>query len=432
VKPVGEVVACVVDYGTFASLSEKLAETMAKVFYYSPFESEYLDCAPCFRGMGLDNVERVEDYLDPKFLASVDLFVFPDRGFGGLQRHLRDDMQKAVWGSQGLCRIEEFRTEFIDLLRELEMPMVQSVEVNGLSALVKYLRTVNDKWIKIDRYRSCMETWKHIDFDHSVREFERLAKLFGPMKEQVDFIVQDVIETDVEIGYDGWSVDGLFPLSSFQGYEGKNETYLGRVLPASDIPEEVRYVNEKLALLLRYYGYRNFWSTEIRVKDGEPFFIDPTPRMPGQTGEQLMETCTNLPDIIWSGANGEMIEPEFAHEYAVEVTLHYTAGSSDSWKGFVVPDSVSQWLKPYHYCRVDGMVHVLPHERSDEVGVMIGVGETAEEAIEHLKTNLEEIKDEPISADVRGFVDLLEKIKVAEEEGMHFSDEELPEADVVL
>ncbi len=63
---------------------------------------------------------------------------------------------------------------------------------------------------------------------------------------------------------------------------------------------------------------------------------------------------------------------------------------------------------------------------------MLGVGDTAEEAIEHLKANLEAMKDEPVSADVRGFVDLLEKIKSAEEQGVHFSDEELPEAEVVL
>ena len=62
-KSVEEVTAVVCDYGTFASLAEKLAETMAKVYYYCPFEAEYLHCEPCMQGTGLVNVERVEELV---------------------------------------------------------------------------------------------------------------------------------------------------------------------------------------------------------------------------------------------------------------------------------------------------------------------------------------------------------------------------------
>lgn len=431
-KDTKDVTAAIIDYGTFECLAETLADSMKKVYFYSPFEAEYLDCAPCFQGQGLLNVERVDDYLSPAFLKEIDLFIFPDRGYGGVQKHLREDMHKAIWGSQGLCVLEEFRTLFIDMLESLDMPMAPSQEIVGVTALAAHLKTVEDKWIKIDRYRACMETWKHIDYAHSERELERLAKVFGPAKEHVTFIVQDPIETDVEIGYDGWCVDGAFPSASFQGYEAKNELYLGHVLKASALPEEVRYVNEKMAPLARKCGYRNFFSTEIRVKDGEAFFIDPTFRMPGQTGEQLLQTCDNLADVIWYGANGELVDPQFACEFAVEATLHYTAACSKDWKTLRIPEDVAPFIKLYHYCRFDGMVYVLPHERSDEVGVMLGLGDTAEEALEHLKDNLELMKDEPIHADVRAFVDLLEKIETAEEQGVHFSDQPLPEASAVL
>src|SRR5271168_4807113 len=96
-KKVNDVVAAVVDYGTFISVADKLAETMKKVYYFSPYETEYQDVRDCIKGEGLDKAERLDELLDPDKLDEIDLFVFPDIGFGGLQRLLRK-MGKAVWG----------------------------------------------------------------------------------------------------------------------------------------------------------------------------------------------------------------------------------------------------------------------------------------------------------------------------------------------
>lgn len=432
-KALKDVTACVVDYGSFQCVAEKLAESYSKVYYYAPFEAEFLDAVSCARGDGMPNVERVEDYLDPEFLRSVDLFVFPDRGYGGVQRHLREDMGKAVWGSMGFCLIEECRSLFVDLLKKLKMPQAPFVQCNGFADLADHLRGVTDKWVKIDRYRACMETWHHLDMVHSEDTLARMAKRFGPTREQLVFIVQDPIDTDVEVGYDGWSVDGRFPKASFQGYEAKNELYLGSLRTNEELPEEVAYVNKKLAPLLKQYGYRNFWSTEIRVKDGTPFFIDPTVRMPGQTGEQLLETCENLAEVIWAGANGDLVEPEFAYTFAAEATLHYTGSQTpNEWRALHVPSGLSRWVKLYHYCVVDGVARLLPHEGTDEVGVVLGVGDTAEDAIEHLKANIELLDEEPVHTEIRDFAELLKKIESAEEQGVPFSDEPLPEASIVL
>src|SRR5271156_1381335 len=98
VKPVQDVRACVIDYGTFIDVAAKLGETMAKVYYHSPVDQEYQNVRDCVLGEGLENVERLDDLFDK--LDEIDLFVFPDIGFGSLQRHLRS-RGKAVWGHQG-------------------------------------------------------------------------------------------------------------------------------------------------------------------------------------------------------------------------------------------------------------------------------------------------------------------------------------------
>jgi hypothetical protein len=420
-KPVQEVVAAVIDFGTFLSVAEKLAETMKTVFYHSPFQVEYLDVRDCMLGTGLDKVDRLDEIFDR--LDEIDLFVFPDIGFGDLQRHLRS-MGKAVWGNMGASEMELYRTDFLDLLKDEGMPVIHSEKVKGVTALAAYLKKHPNVWVKIDRYRGNMETWQNSSWPQTQRTLESIAVIFGPAKEQVDFICQDDIKSDFEVGYDGWCIDGKFPSHSFQGYEKKNELYLGSVLADADLPDEIKFVNEKMAPILANYGYRNWWATEIRVADGVPYFIDPTPRMPGQTGEHQLESIKNFADIIWQGANGGVLEPEFNWNFAAEATLHYDGDTIDhaiaqEWKTLDIPKEVLRWVKMYHYCKIDGLYHFMA-EGTDEVGVVIGKGNSVQASIENLAEHLEMLKGQPVHASTVGFAGLIETIKEAEKEGLPF------------
>ena len=118
-KLVGEVTACICDYGTFSGIATRLARDMKKVYLYQPFEAEYLNIKACIEGYGLDNIEQIDHPLDPDHVDEIDLYVFPDRGYGQLQKYLRDHLHKAVWGSMGFCEYEEYRTRFLDLLQEV-------------------------------------------------------------------------------------------------------------------------------------------------------------------------------------------------------------------------------------------------------------------------------------------------------------------------
>lgn len=422
IKPVEEVVACVVDYGTFISVADKLGETMQKVYYYSPCETEYQSIRNCIKGTGLPHAERLDDFLDPDIFESIDLFVFPDISFGSLQRHLRS-LGKAVWGHMGATDLELQRDFFLNVLEQVGLPVINYERIVGLTALAEYLKKNDDKWVKVNRFRGNMETWKHHDYAHSERMLDSLAVIFGGAKERVIFIVQDTISSELEIGYDGWCIDGLFPPYSFQGYEKKNELYLGSVLSNEGLPDEIKQVNEALAPVLRSYGYRGWWATEIRV-DGEPYFIDPTPRMPGQTAEHQLESISNLPDVIWYGAHGIVIDPQFNWTFAAEATLHYNLKTKDpwvlnEWKTLDFPPEVLRWLKLYHYCILNNVYHFAT-DNSDEVGVVLGVGNSTEEAIDHLKENLDMLEGLPIEAETSGFADLVDQIRQAEKKGLVF------------
>lgn len=430
---ISEVVCCVVDAGCFPSLAQMMGKVCKETHYYSPHEGEYLNIQDTCIGEGM-NFERVDDYMEPEFYDRVNLWLFPDIGYGGFQRFLRRE-GKAVWGSMGSSDLELYRTQFLNLMEELGLPTVPSTICRGLDSLDEHLRGVKDKWVKINRYRGNMETWRHQDYEHSQRELERLAMEFGGRKNTVTFVVQDTIKNEddspvIEVGYDGWAVDGEFPTKSYAGVECKNESYLGSLLEYDDLPDEVKSVNEAMSPVLKEYGYRNFFATEIRIKDGVPYFIDPTMRMAGQTMEHLLLTCTNLPEVIWHGSQGELIVPEFSHDFAAESTLHYKS-NGEGWKVLRVPDEIMDKVMIYRGCFEDGAYH-FPPGCNDEVGVVIGQGDSIEESIDDLKENFSALENEPVSINEHAFVKLLEEIEEGEREGVEFSDQTVPEPEQAL
>lgn len=425
-KPVEDVTCCVVDYGTFLCVAEKLAETMRQVYYYTPFSQEYQDVRDCIQGAGLDRVQRLDYIFDPDYFDEIDVWVFPDIGYGDLQKFLRRQ-GKAVWGHFGASEIEVYRTLFLNTLREVGLPMVHNEVITGMTALNDYLRDpANEhKWVKVNRFRQNMDTWEHRTYEESRLTLDSLAVIFGGAKEEIIFVVQDHIESDGEIGYDDRSIDGRYPSHSFTGYEKKNELYLGSLLAYSDLPEGVRTVNDAIAPVLAGYGYRDWLATEIRMgRDRAPYFIDITPRMAGQTMEHQLESCRNFADVVWQGANGVMLDSDFEWTVAVEATLHYHSDTKDptivdEWKTLRIPDRVLRWVKLYHYCKIDGVYH-FPGKNTDEVGVVIGLGNTVLEALTHLGRNLVALSELPVHADVSGFASLFKSIKKAERQGMFF------------
>lgn len=433
-KETSDITCCVVDYGKFLFVAELMAKSAAKTYYYSPTEREFEDCRDAYKGDGIDGVERLDSFLDPSVIGEIDLFIFPDIGFGGTQRFLRT-IGKAVWGAMGANELELSRTKFLTMLDDVGLEKVKSVKIRGLEDLKEHLRENENKWIKVNRFRAEMETWHHIDWAHSQQKMDELAVKFGGIKEDIVFVVQDEIDCDVEIGYDGWSVDGQFPESSFQGYELKNELYLGSLLPYEKLPDQVIEVNESISPVLERYGYRNFIATEIRVKEGKPYFIDPTLRMAGLTEDQLPTTCSNLADVIWHGANGHLISPKFIAQYVAVATMHYKNHVKDNWFQLKPPpEELRPWFKFYHYCEYDGMIHFIPSVpyECDEAGVVIGAADSIEGAIAALKENFEAMDQEPVTIDASGFVDLLKQVNDAENEGMEFSDKPIPEPESVI
>lgn len=261
-----------VDHGLFLPLAIKLADSFQRVLYYSPWEKGFPILNDCIIGDGYDNIERVDDIWE--HLKDVDLFIFPDLQHSGLQLHL-ESLGKRVWGSREGDDLELRRSFLKKTQKKLGLEVPDYKTITGIANLRTYLKAYEDQFVKISRYRGVMETFHHLNYEQSQPILDHLAVMFGPLQNEVPFLVEGPIKTDLEVGYDGWSIDGQWPDVGLQGWEAKDKALIASVQDYSKMPEEVTSINEALSPVLKKYRYRNFLSTEIRVAD-KPFLIDIT------------------------------------------------------------------------------------------------------------------------------------------------------------
>ena len=381
-------------------------------------------------GDGFSDIERVSSEWKEK--DSVDCWVFPDTGFSEIQQELLDQ-GKIVWGARGADVLETSRGKFLKALESTTLPVPPYQKVIGMEYLREYLRGREDQFIKISKFRGDWETLHFRNWRQDETELDARAVKLGPWKEVMPFYVFDQIETENEDGCDTYCIDGQFPSLIIHGVEAKDKAYLGTFQKFSDLPEEVRCVNDEFGPILAGYGYRSFFSSEVRItRDGKSFFIDPTLRAGSPPSQVMCEMIGNYADIIWRGAQGELVDPEPLHKFGVQAIVCVAGGRKD-WKTIELPDDVQQWFKAGYCSQIDGRICFPPDpdEPGGNIGWMVGVGDTVKGAIDHLKDNASKLPC-GLTCEYSELADLLKQVDEAEKSGMEFTDQPIPQPEVVL
>lgn len=419
----------VIDKGIFLPIARRLAREVGKVSYWTPHEKAFPTVRDCI-GDGFPDVERV--YSEWKDKDSVDCWCFFDIGFDGMQQELLSQ-GRIVWGARNGDFLEINRGKFLDSLKASSLEVPPHTKVVGMDALRDHLRDKEDKFIKISRFRGDWETMHWRDWRQDESELDARSVKLGPWKEVITFYVCDKIETEIEDGADMWCIDGKFPSVVVHGMEAKDKAYLGTFQKYDDLPEELRRVSDAYGPILAGYDYRSFFSTEVRItEERRSYFIDPTLRAGSPPSQVMCEMIGNLGDIIWRGAQGEVVDPEPSAKFGVQALL-CVKGDRMTWRTVDFPPELDQWVKCGFCTQIGGRTCFPPDPEATagEIGWLVGVGDTAENAINHLRQNADMLPC-GVHAEFDSIADLLKEVEEAEKKGMEFSDQPMPEPEIIL
>jgi len=408
----------VVDNGLFVFWAHKLAETFGKVLYFSNWTDAFPKSNYLLAGDGFKEIERVKSLWD--YVDSVDLFFCPDVYYADIQEQLVQ-MGKRVWGARHGEELELNRVKAKKLLAKLGLPVGGYEVVTGTSDLKKYLKEHEDVWVKISSMRGDFETFKSETYDLSEPKVNELEHNLGAKAKIAQFVVEDDLPDRVEIGYDGFTIDGGFPPIGMMCIEIKDLGAVGRVKKYKDMPEPVLEVNDKLAPIFKNYQYRGFFSSEIRYgKDKKPFLIDPCCRAASPPSELYSEMFENWGEVIWYGAEGVVMEPVPVAEYGCEVMIH-SAWADTNWQAVHFPEELRPFVKLRNHTKIDGMDYVVPQDVGlPEIGAVIGMGDSLDDAIEMAKENCEQVKGYFLDCKVESIEKGLEEIEHMKEMGLKF------------
>ena len=421
-KPASEVTALVVDTGIFLHVARRVAREFKKTYYWTPWETSFPRLKDSVVGDGYDDIIATESIEGVK--AECDLFIFPDVGYADLQMELIG-MGKAVWGARHADELEALRGKFLDVLKATDLPVPKFKKVRGLTALKMFLKERENQFIKVSTYRGDFETFRFRSMGQDENVLDKWAVTLGPLKEMMSFFVFEPIDSIIEDGIDTYCIDGQWPETIIHGVEAKDSAYIGAFQKMADAPKEIRVINEQFGPVLARYGYRGAFSTEGRItEEGETFFIDPTCRFPSPPSQCMCEMIGNLGEIIWQGANGVLVEPEQKFKFGAQAIFKV---DRDEWGVFEIPTELDPWVKISFSCKVDGRICVPPDPMGvEEIGWVVGCGDTIEEAIANLKEHVDAMPD-GCNVQFSCIADLLKSIHEAEDEGMEMTEKTVPD-----
>lgn len=393
--------------GLFVSLAEVLARSkqFAQVDFFREWQDSFTDGRELLIGAGLSDfgVNRVKYFWNE--VKNYDLIVFPDCWQADLQEYLRAQGMR-VWGAGKKASLELSRWGTKGQMKEVGLPVNPAEQIHGLENLRVYLREHPGVFVKVSGFRGLGETFESENYDLSKGQLDQLRAKHGAMMDVIDFIVEKKIPDATENGYDGYCIDGEFPNQSFWGVEVKDQAYAGKLVKYDDLPKEVQEVNTKLSPLMN--GYRQFWSTELRNE----FLIDITARHASPAGETYIHAYDNLPEILWYGAEGRLIQPETEYTHCAQIIL-CSEWAEHNYFPIQFPEEIRPFVKIYNHARISGVDYCVPQIAAmKQVGSVIGLGSSFEEAAAQAKERADQIKGYDLEAEN----DALDKaIKLMEE-----------------
>ena len=410
---------CFVDNGLFVDFCRKVGKEFGRALYHKPFQSAFVRTNDIAPGKGFDEIEWCEQPLE--LADEIDLWVFLDLYQSGLQRFLRSHGAR-VWGQHGGDELELDKWAFHQRIKSLGLPVPTMERIKGIESLRVYLKDHNGTCdVKTSFVRGDFETFKVEEYKLVEQKLDDLEHFLGAKKVDYEFLVEDEIADAVEVGYDGFTIDGQYPKMAMMAYEIKDCGMIGKVFEYANLAEPVKRVNSVMVGDFKEYGYRGFFSSEIRyTRDKKAYFIDPCCRLGSPSNELLQELFANWPQILWDGAEGVCTSPTKKATFGV-LAMIYSEWAVNDWLCLRYPREIDEWVKLRFHTKKGGLDYVVPQVIGiPDVGCVVGTGETLAQAIKVCKERAELIKGYQVSVNLQSLEKAAEVIKQGEKFGIQF------------
>ncbi len=366
--------------GTFLPLAERLSREFAEVGYFKPWENDTPDGRELMVGYGVPGITRIKYFFQE--YKKYDLIIFPDVWEGDLQEDLRSRGCR-VWGSGMGASLELNRGNTKREMEKCDFDINPWASVTGTKALRKYLKEHDGQYVKISTFRGLGETFEAKNLDDAEGMIAELESKHAAIASCIPFVCENKVESKREVGYDGYCIDGQFPDMAVFGVEKKNKAYFGIASKYDDMPPSVIQINDELSGMLSRYKYRQFLSTEIIEEEGSEnkFLIDLTCRQASPAGEVYCEMFDNLPEIMWEGADGKLVQPKISKKYGAQLMLT-SDWAVEHCQKVEFPEEIRPSVKLYNHCRVDGADWIIPQTvKMKHIGSVVALSDSPEEAV---------------------------------------------------
>lgn len=409
----------VLDQGIFVEVSNGLSQNgKHEVRYYTNWEKsqpQHSDFAP---GVNFDNLEKAEKFWENIEWADciVNFDCFDQDAISFLRKIYP---KKSIFGSGDGEIIENDRWYVKKLLQQIGLPLQKSYHIIGVTKLIEFLKTHPKVFIKTNKFRQDCESFFAKDYKFVEHRLNSLKVKYGALSDTIEFIAEEKLDTEVEIGFDGFFDGNEYLDTCLLAYEVHKEFYVGKVMSFKDIPQCVKETMDKLKPTLRKLDYRGAISTEEKVfSQSKHYLLDICARLQSPASVGYPKWFKNWPEIVYKIGKKESVKIDCPYKYVGAVFLDSEVAQNESVY-LDIKNNDRDKVKFVSACQSKDSYYGVKGCKT--VAVPISEGNTWQEVINGLKSNSDLIDCDGLSKDNVSYIDKIEEIiKKGESVGINF------------
>lgn len=142
-------------------------------------------------------------------------------------------------------------------------------------------------------------------------------------------------------------------------------------------------------------------------------------RFPNPPYQLHLALVKNLGEIMYYGAQGKMIEPEYEAKYGV-VAIFGSETAEEFNLPIKVPDKIKKYVMVMNLAMLDDEYVAMNINKISECGAVVGIGDTIWEARDHCEANSKLIEADGLTIEMPSEQDIRDRIKELKEYGINF------------